>query len=87
MVLSNAERQARFRERQKLHAQEQIARYIARRDSALEWISNIDAGQRHFMARGNEPLRDYTDELRAEKVAEAQMFENLMKIWAKDAAG
>lgn len=84
MVLSNAERQARFRQRKSELAQAQINRYRARIDAALEWIAKIDAGQRHYTATGLEPLRDYTDELRAEKVAEVEMFENLIKVWAKD---
>jgi len=29
-------------------------------------------------------MRDYTEELRAEKVAEVEMFERLIEVWSKD---
>lgn len=87
MVLSNAERQARFRQRRKDQLQESIDRCLAQRDAALAWVSEIDGGQKHYSAVGASGMREYTDELRAEKVAEAEAFENMANVLRKFAAG
>lgn len=84
MVLSNAERQARFRQRKIEEARTRIDRYRADRDAALEVIRKIDNGWSFSCAQGNEPMRDYTQEYRAEKEREAKMYEEFAAMWQKD---
>lgn len=85
MVLSNAERQARFRARKRQDALDRIARYERDREQALDWVRRIDSGWRHYCAEGSAPLRDYTNELRAEKVREAALYEEFIALWRRDA--
>lgn len=85
MVLSNAERQARYRARRREDALECISRYEASRAKALAWIARIDGGVRHYEAEGNAPWRDCTDELREEQVRHVEMFTRLIEMYRRDA--
>lgn len=84
MVLSNAERQARFRKRKEAEALARIERYRVARDAALEVIRKIDSGWRFSCAEGNQPMTDYTAQYRAEKEREAKMYEDFAAMWEKD---
>lgn len=85
MGLTNAERQARLREKRKAEALQRINECGRLRDKALVYVAMIDMGQRYYTAKGDRELCDYTDELRAEKLNEARQYQEFIHIWRRDA--
>jgi hypothetical protein len=85
MIMTNAERQRRFRERQRDEARARIIKYQAAIDTAQEWVRKIDAGWRFERAAGNASMSDCTDEIRADKLAEVERYRELIQLWSKDA--
>ena len=86
MVLTNAQRQALYRERRKAEALGHINRYGEKIARAREAIARIDAGMTHHTASGNEPMRDCTAEYRAEKEDQIKMYEGFARIWERGSA-
>ena len=97
MVLSNKERQARYREGLKARAalrptteadrdfaRKRIASYEAQLATARAAIARIDKGMTFHSASGREPMRDVTAEYRADQERRVELFEDLIRLWGQD---
>lgn len=98
MVLTNKERQARYRENLKAKAaaarplteadrdfaRKRIASYRKEQSSARAAVARIEGGMRFFSASSDEPMRDVTAEYRADQERRIEMFDDLIRIWSQD---
>jgi hypothetical protein len=98
MVLSNKERQRRYREGLKARAalapvltedgqnfaRARIAHYISERSRVAAVLAMLNRGMRHSSAMGSEPLRDDTEEFGAEMEHRITMLDDVISQWARD---
>lgn len=70
-----------------MNDEQRIAHYREHQAHAVAAIADIDSGHhRFFEALGSEPMRDVTDQRRAELVSKADMFEGIARAWEELAA-
>jgi hypothetical protein len=98
MVLSNKERQRRYRESLKARAalapvltedgqnfaRARIAHYLRERTRVAAVLAMLNRGMRHSSAMGSEPLRDDTEEFGAEMERRITMLYDVISRWARD---
>ena len=98
MVLSNKERQRRYREGLKARAalapvlteegqkfaRARIAHYLRESARVASVLAMIGQGMRHSSAMGSEPLRDDTEDFQAEMEQRMKMLDDVVNQWARD---
>jgi hypothetical protein len=63
---------------------ERIAWYQAQAAEARKMVADIDDGSwRYMMGKGNAPMKDVTDEMRAQQLAVANHMDELAQAWKR----
>ena len=98
MVLTNREKQARYRNALKMarslrpltaadreFARQRIAFYSSEKSIAQRAIQRIDEGMTFHEATLERPtMHDVTDQYRADQERRIEMFDDLIRVWSRD---